>query len=348
MDRPQLLNELWKCQDSHQCIREEDINRLAKVFGISEVEVKGVASFYHFFHFEPSGKHTIYLNDSIISKQSGYHGVRDALEDATGTKWGHTSPMGTFGLFDTPCIGLSDQEPAALINFFPFTRLSPSRIRRIIGELKRGTDPSQICDEVEDCVRYTPVPDKTVFFREHEPERSLIPLEKLTPEDVLLEIKTSNLSGRGGAFFPTGLKWELCRKHPGPRILICNADEGEPGTFKDRALMNQLPGLLIEGMIIAAYAIGAEEGIIYLRAEYRWLLPKLEKALSSYRAMGWLGKDIPCKEPFQFDIRIQLGAGAYVCGEETALIESLEGKRGEPRTNNSIPSKKDTWVIRPW
>jgi len=164
---------------------------------------------------------------------------------------------------------------------------------------------------------------------------------KMSPEEVIDEVKLSNIRGRGGAGFPTGLKWEFCRKAPGDRkYIFCNADEGEPGTFKDRVLMTERPKRLLEGMAIAGYAVGAEEGIIYLRYEYKYLEEYLENVIKEARENNSLGKDICKKKGFNFDVRIQFGAGAYVCGEESALIESAEGKRGEPRDRPPFPVEK--------
>ena len=147
--------------------------------------------------------------------------------------------------------------------------------------------------------------------------------------------------GRGGAGFPTGLKWEFCRKSKGTyRYVFCNADEGEPGTFKDRVILTEYPNQLFEGMVIAGYAVGSTQGILYLRFEYRYLKKFLEKVLEEMRAKKLLGKSIGGKDGFDFDIRIQFGAGAYVCGEESALIESAEGKRGEPRDRPPFPAEK--------
>jgi [NiFe] hydrogenase diaphorase moiety large subunit len=163
----------------------------------------------------------------------------------------------------------------------------------------------------------------------------------MKPEEVIEEIKRSNLRGRGGAGFPTGLKWEFCRKSRGPvTYLLCNADEGEPGTFKERVLLTELPKQLFEGMIVAGYALGAKEGILYLRYEYRYLVNYLESVLQEMRDGNLLGRNIAGKQGFNYDIRIQLGAGAYVCGEESALIESMEGKRGEPRNRPPFPVQK--------
>ncbi|MCK5700835.1 MAG: NADP oxidoreductase, partial [Cyclobacteriaceae bacterium] len=147
--------------------------------------------------------------------------------------------------------------------------------------------------------------------------------------------------GRGGAGFPTGLKWDFCSKSKGERrYIFCNADEGEPGTFKDRVIMTERPRLLFEGMTVAAYAVGASEGILYLRYEYKYLYKFMESILEEMRHKQLLGKNIGGKKGFDFDIRIQFGAGSYVCGEESALIESAEGKRGEPRDRPPFPVEK--------
>jgi [NiFe] hydrogenase diaphorase moiety large subunit len=159
-----------------------------------------------------------------------------------------------------------------------------------------------------------------------------------SPEEIVAEVKNANLLGRGGAGFPTGLKWDLCLRQTGARhYVVCNADEGEPGTFKDRVILTELPRLLFEGMAVAGYAVGAAEGILYLRAEYAYLKPALASALDALRAEGLLGKAIAGKAGFDFDITIKLGAGAYICGEESALLQSAEGRRGEPRNRPPFP-----------
>ena len=161
---------------------------------------------------------------------------------------------------------------------------------------------------------------------------------EMTPELVVAEIKASGLVGRGGAAFPTGVKWEGAAKAEGDqKYVVCNADESEPGTFKDRVLLLDDPNRLIEGMLIAGYAIGADKGYIYLRGEYPYILPVLEEALAEARMAGLLGKNI-LNTSFSFDIEVRLGAGAYICGEETALFESIEGKRGFPRVKPPFPT----------
>jgi [NiFe] hydrogenase diaphorase moiety large subunit len=189
----------------------------------------------------------------------------------------------------------------------------------------------------------TPVSSKkTPFtFDSIEPESGLKAALGKTRADIIAEISASNLRGRGGAGFPTGTKWNLAaaaRVRPGGRkFVVCNADEGEPGTFKDRVILTEYADLVFEGMTIAGLAIGAADGILYLRGEYLYLRPHLEEVLARRRARNLLGKDVAARNGFDFDIRIQMGAGAYVCGEETALIESLEGNRGEPRNRPPFP-----------
>ena len=211
----------------------------------------------------------------------------------------------------------------------------------IIEKLNTGKLPSEICDSTQSKIQYTPTPDRTVFFKPYERFSALKALKNNSSEAIIEEIKQSKLAGRGGAFFPTGLKWQFCRQNESDiKYIVCNADEGEPGTFKDRVLLQQHPELLIEGMIFAAYAVGTSQGAIYLRAEYFYLKDDLENILQDYRDKGYLGKNIPAKVPFDFDIYIQMGAGAYVCGEETALLHSMEGLRGEPGTKEYFPVQK--------
>jgi NADH-quinone oxidoreductase subunit F len=168
-------------------------------------------------------------------------------------------------------------------------------------------------------------------------------LKTMSPEEVVEEVKKANLKGRGGAGFPTGLKWSFLAKPEGvPRYLLCNADESEPGTFKDRYLMEKIPHLLIEGMIVSSYALGSNLSYIYIRGEYMWVLEILEKAIAEAYAKGFLGKNI-LGSGFDLDLRVAPGGGAYICGEETALIESLEGKRGNPRIKPPFPAVKGLW-----
>jgi len=168
-------------------------------------------------------------------------------------------------------------------------------------------------------------------------------LKSMSPDGITEEVKKSGLRGRGGAGFPTGMKWSFLAKPEGvPRYLVVNADESEPGTFKDRYLMEFIPHLLIEGMIVSSYALGSNTSFIYIRGEYAWIVDILEQAIAEARNNGFLGKNI-LGSGFDCDIHVQRGAGAYICGEETALIESLEGKRGNPRIKPPFPAVKGLW-----
>ncbi|MBS1584975.1 MAG: NADH-quinone oxidoreductase subunit NuoF [Bacteroidetes bacterium] len=181
-------------------------------------------------------------------------------------------------------------------------------------------------------------------YRKHGGYRSVEKAFKMTPDEIVEEVKKSGLRGRGGAGFPTGMKWSFLAKPEGvPRHLVCNADESEPGTFKDRYLMEFIPHLLIEGLIVSSFALGSNATYIYIRGEYAWIVDILEQAIQEAKNFGWLGKNI-LGTGFDCEIYVQRGAGAYICGEETALIESLEGKRGNPRIKPPFPAIQGLWM----
>ena len=352
MDRSGLLDRLWTYQCTHGCIREKDIAECSRALGISSIEVDGVVSFYHFFTRRPAGRHTIYLNRSAVAECKGFERVKEAFEKATGAALNGVDPSGQFGLFETACIGLSDFEPAALIDFQPFTNLNSLKVKEIVARLKQGAESAEICDPVPDHIRFVPGDDRTLVLQEYDRGCAVNRLTAVKPAAVIEEVKRSGVCGMGGAFFPVGLKWEACaREASQPKYIVCNADEGEPGTFKDRVLLNALPGLVLEGMIIAAYAVGAAEGIVYLRAEYGWLKHKLDREIERFRRMNLLGRDIAGIGGFDFDISVQLGAGAYVCGEETALLSrATNGSSRRSAAIDSSPRWSTTWrpcALRP-
>ena len=305
------------------------------------MELEGVISFYHFFHRKDAGKYTIYLNCSTISKLYDYQAVKEAFEEELGIKIGNVTNDGLFGFFKTSCLGLSDQESSALINFYAFTNLTPIKVKKIVSKLRQGHSVESLSNYPKDNIQYKPKETKTVFFKAYTPGKALKKIKDFKPDEIIELVKESKLSGRGGAFFPTGVKWQFCKDNQADqKYIICNADEGEPGTFKDRVLMNKYPGLVLEGMAMAGYAVGATEGFIYLRAEYLYLKNKLEETINEFNEKGFLGKDILGIQGFDFKITIFMGAGAYVCGEETALIASMEGKRGEPTTKEYFPVER--------
>ncbi|NNK82334.1 MAG: NADP oxidoreductase, partial [Flavobacteriaceae bacterium] len=329
MDRTHLLNKLWEYQLKSGYISDRAVSKISKEIGVSKIEIESVITFYHFFHKKKPGKHTIYLNNSIISEIKGYKEVKAAFEKLTGCTFNEEGNK-KFSLFETSCIGMSDQEPAALINFQPFTDLTPKKVKFILEKIKNGEDVKDFASKTKSKIQYTPG-DKTIIFRDYELGKSIKEAIKFTDQEIVDKIYKSKLKGLGGAFFDVGYKWQACKRNEDDaKYIICNADEGEPGTFKDRAIFQHLPGLVIEGMAIAGYATGAKEGVIYLRAEYQFFKEKLENLIQEFYDKNLLGINIQGVEGFDFDIRIQLGAGSYVCGAASALIESMHGRRGEP------------------
>lgn len=329
MDRTHLLNKLWEYQLKSGYISDRAVSKISKELGVSKIEIESVITFYHFFHKKRTGKYTIYLNNSIISEIKGYKEVKAAFEKLTGCTFNEEGNK-KFSLFETSCIGMSDQEPAALINFQPFTDLTPKKVKLILEKIKNGEDVKDFASKTKSKIQYTPG-DKAIIFRDYELGKSIKEAIKFSSQEIVDKIYKSKLKGLGGAFFDVGYKWQACKRNEDDaKYIICNADEGEPGTFKDRAIFQHLPGLVIEGMAIAGYATGAKEGIIYLRAEYQFFKEKLENLIQEFYDKNFLGKNIQGVKGFDFDIRIQLGAGSYVCGAASALIESMHGRRGEP------------------
>ena len=351
-DETRLMDILIDIQAALGYLSDDTIARISAVLGISQVDVEQTVSFYHFIAREPRGRFTIYLNDSVVADFNGRAGVARALEDAVGCKFGQVSADGLIGLFPTSCIGMSDQEPAALVNDVVFPRMTPAKAKALVAGLRSGKAPKEIQGRdygdgqnahplVQSTVRNNIMRRDGVVFNDYQPGAALQRVLSMSSREVIAMVKAASVRGRGGAGFPTGMKWEFARKAPGDvKYIFCNADEGEPGTFKDRVILTELPMLVFEGMAIAGYAVGASHGILYIRNEYRYLRAYLESVLASMREKNWFGFFMAGKAGFNFDIKIQYGAGAYVCGEESALIESAEGKRGEPRDRPPFPVEK--------
>ncbi len=330
-DRFRLMNIVLDVQRSHGGIDGAALDAIAEAVGIARVQVESVVSFYGFLTTRKTGTYVIRLCDDVIDELKGAPKVAAALQRELRIGFGETTEDGRFSLEHTSCIGMSDQAPAALVNDVMVTNLRPGDVRELIRSL-RAYEPLR--STVASNLR---LPGK-VIFAELERGAALGKALAITPAEVIREIKTSRLRGRGGAGFPTGMKWEYTRAASGTaRYVIANADEGEPGTFKDRVILTECPDLLFEGMTVGGYAVGAASGLLYLRAEYAYLRESLESVLEKRRQAGLLGKNVLGKAGFDFDIRIQMGAGAYICGEETALINSCEGLRGEPRTRPPFP-----------
>jgi [NiFe] hydrogenase diaphorase moiety large subunit len=330
-DRRRLLDMVRDIHATQGWLSAEAITELAGILGIRPVEIRDMASFYHFFSRTPVGRHVVRLCKAVVEKQHGMAVVAAAFERAVGCRFGETSPDGAITLGYTSCLGMSDQPPSALIDGAVVTRLDPAEVPEMVRRLRSNT---RVAARVEDGIVQT----GPVIFAPMERGAAIRTAVNLPPEEVINRLNGSKLRGRGGAGFPTAMKWDFCRKAKGEaHYVVCNADEGEPGTFKDRVVFSRVPDLVFEGMTVAAWAIGAREGILYLRAEYEYLREDLEAVLDRRRRLGLLGDHVAGREGFSFDIRIQMGAGAYVCGEESSLLESAEGRRGAPRDRPPFP-----------
>ncbi|MBV8094917.1 MAG: NAD(P)H-dependent oxidoreductase subunit E [Acetobacteraceae bacterium] len=350
-DRTRLMDIVQAVQHRWGRVSAASVRAIAQSLGIHAVEVEDMVSFYSFFSRERKGRFHVRLSKTPVSLMKGAAKVAQAFAAASGAAIGTASPDGEFTIEWTSDIGMADQEPSALINGTVVTALSPSDARSIIAALRaapadvdppvfRAPDPRVAALPQARVASHIMKAGPIIFQRRRRGDGVRAALG-LSPESIIQEIIKAKLRGRGGAGFPTGLKWKFCRKSPGQQhYLICNADEGEPGTFKDRVLLTEAPDVVFDGMTIAANALGAQSGLVYLRGEYAYLWKTLQTVLENRRRLGLLGSNICGCEGFDFDVRIQLGAGAYVCGEESALIESLEGKRGAPRDRPPFPTER--------
>lgn len=354
-DRTRLLDILEAVERRLGHVPEAAVDAIAGELGMPRVDVAGVVSFYSFLSAAPRGRVVIRLCDDVPDRMLGAEQVGSGLEEELGIRFGETTADGLFTLEHTSCIGMSDQAPAALFNDVVVPSLGPGTARRLVREIRQheaATDLRRLLtreygdgrnahDLVRSAVKNNLRQPGAVIFAEREAEAGLAKALAMSPAEVIRQVKTARLRGRGGAGFPTGLKWEFTRAAAADqRYLIANADEGEPGTFKDRVILTERPELLFEGMTIAGYALGATRGLLYLRREYAYLLPYLESVLSARRAAGLLGESLCGKPGVAFDIRIQMGAGAYICGEESALISSCEGLRGDPKNRPPFPAQR--------
>jgi [NiFe] hydrogenase diaphorase moiety large subunit len=336
-ERSELIPLLLAVQDEFSYVSEFAMQFIADQLQMPANEVYGVATFFHFINKKPKGKFIIRLSRDMSSIMKGAKAVGRQLRNDLGIRFGETTPDGMFTLEWTSCIGMNYQAPAMMVNNEVFSNLTPPMVHRIIEDCRQGLYARRpTVGNVGETYA------STLSYASHEPNSGLIKaVAEMTPADVIGELTVSGLKGRGGAGFPTGVKWNLAAKAASDvKYIICNADEGEPGTFKDRIILGKYADLVFEGMTLAGYAVGAREGILYLRYEYTHLRPHLETVLTARRRSNLLGDNILGKGGFCFDIRIHMGAGAYVCGEETALIESLEGRRGEPRNRPPYPVEK--------
>lgn len=348
--RTALMDILRDIQRDQRHVPPDAVTYVAKELGIPRWEVVSFVSFYDFLTLEPTGRIVIRVCDDVVDRMKGFARIMESFHQALGVRPGETTSDGLVTLKTTPCIGLSDQAPAALVNDVPVTELNTDRVWQLVRELKAHGDPHRLVKTLGDGNNAHPLVHAMVknnlietgpLFSPVNRGEALRKAVSAHPAEVIRALKTARLRGRGGAGFPAGMKLEFARAAPGSwKFVVCNADEGEPGTFKDRVLLTERPDRVFAGLTIAGYAVGAREGIVYLRGEYEYLHAFLEDVLARRRADGLLGKDVAGKKGFHFDIRIQMGAGAYICGEESALLNSCEGRGGDPRNRPPFPAQR--------
>ena len=354
--RDRLLPALQALQARVGWISEGGLGYVCDRLNVPPAEGWGVATFYALLATSPRPRRVVHVCDDIACKCAGADAVIAALESAAGPALhhaphgSHVTVAGRGAWMRSPCLGMCDQAPAALVTDageHPRARLLGQVTPDRLTDLLSGADPDrpaarpsvhQPSAQVQLLRRIGQVdPTSLDEYRATGGYRALERAIDMGPEAVIAEVTASKLVGRGGAAFPTGRKWEAVRAQPvRPHYLVCNADESEPGTFKDRVLMEGDPFALVEAMTIAGFATGCEQGYLYIRGEYPLAFEHMQQAIDQARRRHLLGGNI-LERGVSFDIEIRRGAGAYICGEETALFESIEGKRGEPRNKPPFP-----------
>jgi NADH-quinone oxidoreductase subunit F len=346
-ERHQLLPTLHALHEHTGWISPGALNYVARRLTIPTADVYGVATFYALFSLEPRSRRVLHVCDDVACRCAGSEALIATLTEQLGPPG--TERDGSTWL-TSPCLGQCDRAPAALLvesGRAPVEReLITVRVEELVAVMEGATPPfpgSAVPWQAGQAgLRLlarigVADPESIDDYRAHGGYAALRRAFELGPDGVIREVVDSKLMGRGGAAFPTGRKWDAVARQPRrPHFLICNADESEPGTFKDRVIMEGDPFSVIESMTIAGYATGCERGYVYLRGEYPLAQRRLEQAIEQARERGFLGQDILARG-YSFDIELRKGAGAYICGEETAIFGSIEGYRGEPRNKPPFP-----------
>ena len=350
--RSALIPMLMYAQDEYGCVSDEMIAEIGKRLDLNNVQIEETLAYYSMLHRKPMGKHHVQICTNVACMLKGGYELLERAKKRLEIGHKETTDDGIFSLEEVECIGACTGAPAMQVNYDFYENLTALKFDRIIQDLDAGRRPTP--EPVISGALHERHPSETpliskrwgikdshkidVYLKYDGYQALEKALKQMTPETIIEEVKKSNLRGRGGAGFPTGMKWFFVPKDsPKPKYVICNADESEPGTCKDRPLMEMDPHQLIEGMVIAGRAIGSRQGFIYIRGEYRYVLDIVDAAIAEAYSRGYLGKDI-LGSGLDFDLLIHTGAGAYECGEESALMESLEGKRGYPRIKPPFPA----------
>ena len=343
-----LLPILTAIQTRYHYIPEAAVIQLTEQLQIARTQIISVVEFYSFLHLTPRGQYELLISDSITDHMLGKQGIMNALAQQLQVAVGEVRTDGVVSLDNTSCTGLCDQGPAGLVNGHALTQLNQAKIAVITALINQQKPldewPAELFAVADNICK-----PGLLLAQAIANGAALQATLQRGLQETLAEITQSGLRGRGGAGYTTGWKWHLCYEGPEEdafcdvgaqkqlqRYVICNADEGEPGTFKDRVLLNSYADQVFEGMTVCGAIIGATSGFLYLRGEYLFLYDKLQAVLEQRRKAGLLGPNI-LEQGFDFDIEIRLGAGAYICGEESALIESMEGKMGIPRNRPPYP-----------
>lgn len=336
-----LIEVLMAAQKSFGFLPADVLQFVADNLHIPLSKVYGVATFYDLFTLDTSSEVRCRVCTGPACAIAGAGEVLEALYQHTGLEApGETSPDGQITIHHAQCLGLCDQAPAALVNDRQVVHITPESVPAM---LRGGGESPHLNVTGEPRIMTAPIGRLApTDLKAHQSEGAFTALENalrhMNPEQVIAEVKASGLTGRGGAAFPTGLKWELARNAPGTqKYVVCNFDESEPGTFKDRALMEGNPFRVLEGLILNAYAVGADTGYIFVRGEYPRASEIIETALDVLVTANLLGHDI-LGTGFDFHVEVRHNAGAYICGEETAQFEAIEGQRGQPRSKPPYPT----------
>ncbi len=350
--RSALVPMLLYAQDEYGYISDEMIAEIARRLDLNTIQVTETLGYYSMLRRQPAGRYHVQICTNISCMLRGGYEILDHAKRRLEIGHKEVTKDGVFSLEEVECIGACTGAPAMQVNYDFFEDLTPRKFDKVIEECDAGRRPAPVAQTTgslhERHAAETPliskrwgIPDshKIDVYLQHEGYVALEKaLKQMTPEQITDDVKRSNLRGRGGAGFPTGMKWSFVPKDTSkPKYILCNADESEPGTCKDRPLMEMDPHQLIEGMVIAGRAVGAHRGFIYIRGEYRYVQEIVDRAIEEAYSRGYLGQNI-LGSGFDFDLSTHTGAGAYECGEESALMESLEGKRGYPRIRPPFPA----------
>lgn len=340
--RTGLLPVLIKAQELFGFIPEESVNEISGFLHVPKAEIYGVIEFYSLLYAKPTAKTVIRVCTSPVCSSRGSEKIKEALCEQLGIGEGETTDDGLFMVESVQCLGMCDHAPSALVGNKVVTKIGEYTIGELLGAEEKKPENKVISSNPvlsKRCCKGNP--ESLDEYLDSGGFNAFKFALKLSPKTIFETIKISGLKGRGGAGFPTGIKGENTAGSGEDiaRYVVCNADESEPGSFKDRVLLSTDPFSILEGMLIAAFAVNARKGYIYIRGEYFEQRELFSKVVEKARKKGFLGEKLFGTD-FSFDIEVRSGAGAYICGEETALFESVEGKRGIPRNKPPFPVTK--------